>query len=397
MNCRICKRKIPDNSLYCNWCGTYQLAKKTKTVSVPTPKQLPSGAWRIWLEREKKSITADTPDDCISQATEYRKQWEIDEAAGLHIPPPQVATLYSVIESYITSREPIRSPSTIEGYHVILRNRFKDYMLKDVTTIDFQAMINDEVLSGVSAKTVRNAWGLVSSALSKEKIVFEVPTLPRLAKKERSWLTYEQINIFLAVIRETKYELPAILALHSLRKSELCGLRISDCDLTKQVIHVRGALLKTVNGYVYSELNKTDSSSRDVPIIIPRLTELLNNIINNNILFSSQSSHLSSQSSHLDCDKFIVEVPRDGIYKAINQACLSVGLPPVGIHGLRHSFASLAYHLGWKKKSTMQVGGWSNSKVLDEIYTHNADLHSDVETMLTFFVQNSVQNTENSD
>lgn len=390
MNCRICKRKIPDNSLYCNWCGTYQLTKKTKTVSVPTPKQLPSGAWRIWLEREKKSITANTPDDCISQATEYRKQWEIDEAAGLHIPPPQVATLYSVIESYIASREPIRSPSTIEGYNVILRNRFKDYMQQDVSTIDFQKMINDEVLSGVSAKTIRNAWGLVSASLKESKIVFEVPTLARSPKTTRSWLTYDQIKLFLCAIRGSDYELPAILALHGLRKSELLGLRVSDCDIVNKVIHIRGAVLATANGYVYSSLNKTDTSSRDVPILIPRLTELLDNIVNNNILSSSQSSHP-------DGNRFIVEVPRNGIYKAINQACLSVGLPPVGIHGLRHSFASLAYHLGWKKKSTMQVGGWSNSKVLDEIYTHNADLHSDVETMLTFFVQNSVQNTENSD
>lgn len=390
MNCRICKRKIPDNSLYCNWCGTYQLAKKTKTISVPTPKQLPSGAWRIWLEREKKSITADTPDDCISQATEYRKQWEIDEAAGLHIPPPQVATLYSVIESYIASREPIRSPSTIEGYNVILRNRFKDYMQQDVNTIDFQQMINDEVSSGISAKTIRNAWGLVSAAISEMDIVTKPPTLPRVARHDRCWLDYGQINTFLSAIYGSEYEIAALLALHSLRKSELLGLRLSDYDPGKQIIHVRGALLRTANGYLYSELNKTDSSSRDVPIIIPRLTILLDNIYNNNLLSSSQASHQNT-------DKLIVEVPRDGIYKAINQACLSVGLPPVGIHGLRHSFASLAYHLGWKKKSTMQVGGWSNSKVLDEIYTHNADLHSDVETMLTFFVQNSVQNTENPD
>ena len=390
MNCRICKRHIPDNSLYCNWCGTYQLAKKTKEITVPTPKQLPSGNWRVYLEREQQSVTAETPEACKAQAIAIRKQWETDEAAGLHIPPPQVTTLRSVLSDYITSKEPVRSPSTIDGYNNILRNRFKDYMDLDVHAIDFQKMINDEVLKGVSAKTVRNAWGLVSSALSKEKFVFEVPSLPRLAKKERSWLTYDQINVFLAVIRESKYELPAILALHSLRKSELCGLRINDCDLTKQVIHIRGALVKTADGYVYTKLNKTDSSSRDIPIIIPRLTELLNNIINYN------NNSFSSQSSSSNCDKFIVEVPRDGIYKAINQACLKAGLPPIGIHGLRHSFASLAYHLGWKKMTTMQVGGWHNSKVLDAIYTHNADFDSDISTMVDFFVQNNVQNTDNS-
>ena len=393
MNCRICKRRIPDNSLYCNWCGTYQLAKKTKEVTVPTPKQLPSGNWRVYLEREQQSVTAETPENCKAQAIAIRKQWEKDEAAGLHIPPPQVTTLHSVLSNYITSREPVRSPSTIDGYNNILRNRFKDYMDLDVHTIDFQKMINDEVLKGISAKTIRNAWGLVRSSLVQQKLVFEQPTLPRISKNDRAWLDFNQINLFLAVIRGNEYELPALLALHSLRKSELLGLKLSNYDSIKKMIYIRGALVRTKAGYVYTNLNKTDSSSRDIPIIIPRLTELLNDLIYNNI----NNNSFSSQASSPNCDKFIVEVPRDGIYKAINQACIKAGLPPIGIHGLRHSFASLAYHLGWKKMTTMQVGGWHNSKVLDAIYTHNADFDFDISTMVTFFVQNNVQNTENSD
>jgi len=382
MICKNCKRTIPQNSLYCNWCGKYQLPKKTKKVSVPKPHQLPSGSWRIYLEREKQSITEATPDDCILQATAYREQWEIDEAAGLHIPPPPVLTLHSVVKDYITSKEPVRSPSTIEGYNVILRNRFKNYMNQDVTAIDYQQMINDEVASGVSAKTIRNAWGLVSSALVQSKINVEPPSLPRTVKPNRGWLTFEQINDFLSAIRGSEYELPALLALHSLRKSELLGLHISDYDIAKKLIHVHGAMLRTSVGYVYTDLNKTDTSSRDVPIIIPRLAYLLENKYNNISI---------SQASHPNTDQFVIDVPRDNIYKAINQICRQAGLPEVGIHGLRHSFASLAYHLGWKKMSTMAVGGWRNSKVLDEIYTHNADLQADVKTMQDFFVSDSMQ------
>ena len=344
------------------------MKRKTKAITVPTPKQLPSGSWRIYLAKERKSITAETPDDCILQATEYRKQWEIDEAAGLHIPPPPVLTLDSVIRDYIASREPVRSPSTIEGYNVILRNRFRAYMSQDISTIDYQQMINDEVASGVSAKTVFNAWGLVSSALRWSKIAFENPSLPRAVQTERNWLTYDQILLFLSAIRESPYELPALLALHSLRKSELLGLRVSDYDPVKKVIKVRGALLKVNNSFIKTNLNKTDTSSRDIPIIIPRLTVLLESAVKTD-------------------SEYIVSCNPNLIYKNINLICQSVGLPMVGLHGLRHSFASLAYHLNWKKQSTMAIGGWHNSKVLDEIYTHNADLQADVKTMQDFFVQ----------
>ena len=379
MKCKRCKRDIPKGSIWCNWCGHYQLPRATQTTSVPKPRLLPSGNWRIYLEREKHSVTSPTREECIFEAAAYRQQWEKDEAAGLHIPPPPVLTLHSVVESYIASRNAVLSPSTIDGYENILRNRFKAYMPLDVDTIDFQQMISDE-LEIVGSKTVRNAWGLVSSALTQSKIVFEPPALPRTARTDRNWLDFAQINLFLSAIYGSPYELPALLALNSLRKSELLGLRVSDYDSLKKLIRVRGALLRTVDGYVYTSLNKTDTSSRDIPVIIPRLACLLDNIYN----------YYSSQASHLNEDSYLVTCNRNYIYKAINQACDNAGLPRVGIHGLRHSFASLAYHLGWKKKSTMAIGGWANSKILDEIYTHNADLDTDVQTMRDFFVPDSV-------
>lgn len=330
---------------------------------MPKPVQLPSGSWRIYLRREKQSVTARTPEACTAEAIRIRKQWDKDEAAGLHIPPPPVTTLETVIENYIASRKATRSPSTIEGYEVILRNRFPDYMQSDVLDLDTQQMIDDELDKGLSPKTVKNSWALVSSSLRYAKIPFEMPCLPRVPKSERRWLDYNQILTFLSAIRGSPYELAALLALHSLRKSELFGLRLTDYDAKKQVIHVRGAMLKVGNDYIRTDLNKNDTSRRDIPVIIPRLSELLKSVDS----------------------EYIVTCQRNQLYKAINTICQQAGLPLTGVHGLRHSFASLAYHLNWKKKSTEAIGGWRNSKILEEIYTHNADLQADVKTMQDFF------------
>ena len=40
-----------------------------------------------------------------------------------------------------------------------------------------------------------------------------------------------------------------------------------------------------------------------------------------------------------------------------------------GVHGLRRSFASLAYHLRWSELETMRVGGWSDFQTMRKIYT----------------------------
>ena len=44
---------------------------------------------------------------------------------------------------------------------------------------------------------------------------------------------------------------------------------------------------------------------------------------------------------------------------------------------LRHSFASLSAHLRIPKEISMEIGGWSNDKIMTEIYTHIA--RSDIE------------------
>lgn len=67
-------------------------------------------------------------------------------------------------------------------------------------------------------------------------------------------------------------------------------------------------------------------------------------------------------------------VPYNGswLYQRINEICNANGLPLVGVHGLRHSFASLAYHLQIPEKIAMEIGGWSDDGTMRKIYTHLA-------------------------
>lgn len=364
MKCRLCKRNIPDNSLYCNWCGKYQL-KSQEEVKVPKPRQFKSGAWNIWLEKEKLSITESTPEKCTAAAKRERKKWLADEAAGLHEPPPAVVTLRDVLTQYLEAKKMSISASTYSGYKSMSEVRFQDYMDEDVSLIDWQEAVNRE-LKLAKPKTVKNMWSLCSSAMKFADIPFKVPSFPRSVPAERNWLDYKQIETFVNLIEGQPCELVALLALHSLRRSEIFGLRPSDYDSDSQTIHIRGAMVSTIQaGWVRSDLNKNDTSRRDVPVIIPRLATLLDAV---------------------DKSKpYIIGNTQKNAYREINAICKAGGLPQPGLHGLRHSFASLAYHLGWKQKSTQQIGGWKNSKVLDEIYTHNADLEADLKAMRDYY------------
>lgn len=43
------------------------------------------------------------------------------------------------------------------------------------------------------------------------------------------------------------------------------------------------------------------------------------------------------------------------------------------MHGLRHSFASLAYHMGIPEMMAADIGGWKDLGTMHKIYTHLAE------------------------
>ena len=181
-------------------------------------------------------------------------------------------------------------------------------------------------------------------------------------------MSAEEIPVFLKEAEGSKYEIAFLLALHSLRVSEILGLRWENVDLKKQSITVRGAtLFDEHNKLVNRPTNKNRSSRRTIPIMIPRLFQLL-----------SDAERTS---------EFVVIANPNSIRASANKICRKANLPEVGTHGLRHSFCSLAYKLGISEKVTMQLGGWSDYGTMRKIYTHiaQADISDSVQQIKNFF------------
>ena len=167
------------------------------------------------------------------------------------------------------------------------------------------------------------------------------------------------------------FEYAALLALHSLRRSEIMAVAqtAGSVDGEKKVIHVRGAVVPDENHkFVLKETNKNKTSRRDVPFMIPRIAEL-----------AAAGATISEGSPNT-------------LTHRINRVCAANGLPEVGTHGLRRSFASLAYHLGWPERYTMKIGGWADAKTMHKIYIKlsEADEAKQVKSMEEFYSEESV-------
>ena len=360
MKCKSCGRDVPDNSIFCNWCGEKLLKerKKKDEIKIPAPRKLPSGSWRIYLDAEKQSVTEKTKDLCISKAKAIRAGFI---EAKKHLPK---MTIGDAIDKMVADKQGVISPATIRGYKIARKHGFQKYMGSDISAkIDWQEAITEESKTA-SAKTVYNRWNVISAAMRYFKIEPPDVQLPKFKKGGQPYLDYEQIQKFIPAIRGKPCELAALLALHSLRVSELADIRRQDIIIKQNgdaIIRVSGAIVPDENNkLVEKETNKTSPSCREIPVVIPRLLEIIPDVAK---------------------DDFIIQCSPKTIGRQINSVCDSLGFPHVAAHGLRRSFASLGYHLGWPELRIMSFGGWSDYKTVHQHYLHEAqkdkDKHSD--------------------
>lgn len=345
--------------------------KKNVDLNIPKIIQLPSGAYstKVMVNGVRYTITRDTPEECAAEATAIK--YGAKEAKKKE--KVKTKSLEDALSEYIEMRRGSASPSTICAYEGYKKNCFQTMMKSDIyTTTDdqWQAAIRRES-KGKSPKYIANVWGLISSAINEATGRKPKVKLPAKEPKERPYLEPEQVTKFVAAVKGETIEVAALLALSSLRRSEIKGLKWDCIDFDKQTIKVSGAMVYAgKDGMVHKKQNKTATSTRTIPIIPPLMEAL-------------KASERKSE--------YVVPYNGSWIYQRINEICRANGLPEVGVHGLRHSFASLAYHLQIPEKIAMEIGGWSDDGTMRKIYTHLAqkDIAKRAQDFSNFFADKS--------
>lgn len=350
--------------------------KRTEDFKRPVARQLPSGSWfcRVRVGGKDISITRDKQE--VAEAAAMAVKYGIIEAKGKE--DDKQKTLSQALTDYIEARRGSASPSTIYAYERYKANCFQNIMKSNIyTTTDeqWQAAIKRES-KGRTPKYIANVWGLISSAIFEETGKRPNVKLPAKEQKPRPYLEPDQIETFVEAVKGESIEIPALLELSSLRRSEMLAVKWEDIDLDRKIIYVRGARVYTSDGMVHKKQNKTKSSTRTVPII-PPLMDALNAAERRG--------------------EYVVTLNGSWIYTRINEICKANGLPEVGNHGLRHSFASLAYHLQIPEKIAMEIGGWADDGTMRKIYTHLAqkDIAKRAEEFSNFFGPEKKNKTKN--
>ena len=321
-------------------------------MKVPEPRKLPSGNYfiRLRLGGKEIPITRPTAKECRRDAELIKAEYRADKRAALK----SGMTPSECIDRHLQARSNTLSPSTIRFYRTVQKHRFPAVMQTPLDQIkDWQAVVDDEA-KRYNSKTLRNGYFAVKTAVKSAtgEILPEVRFATPVPNR-RPFLAADEIPRFVAEAAPTKYAVPLLLALSSLRISEIQALDWKDIPKNPDFVNVSGAVVfDESNHYTRKAANKNASSARSVPVLIPELAKAL-------------ERDRKPSGPLLPCTQNNLRV-------ACRNICKRAGVTEVTPHGLRHSFASLAYHLQMPEQIAMEIGGWADATTMRKIYTHVA-------------------------
>lgn len=317
-------------------------AKKTK-----------AGTWRIRVydytdengKKIYKCITRDTKAECEYAAADHLLHHRGKKA------DPHAMTVGEAVDKYIQLCQ-VLAPTTVANYEQLRRCGFAPLMEMQVEDLDdakAQEAINTESMrmgrrGRISAKTVKNEWGLISSALRKIcHKTFDV-RLPVEHKKNKE---YPMPQVVMDMVRGSEIELPCLLALWlSFTMSEIRGLRWS--DIHNDCIYIDRVMVDVAGVPTIKENAKTQTRIR-MHKIPPYILDLLD-----------KQDHES---------EYIVPMTHAQIYHRFTRMCEKNHLY-LTFHDLRHLNASVMLALGVPEKYAMERGGWKTPSVMKNVYQH---------------------------
>lgn len=292
---------------------------------------------------------------------------------------PSATTLGEHVDGWLLLARGRLKPGTWESYAAILRA----HLLPDLGPVRLQQLTAGHLdrryqallAGGLSARTVAYLHTIVKAALAdavRKGLLTRNPadsaTPPTAAPRptHTTW-TASQLATFLDHTAGTRHGvLWAFLALTGCRRGEALGLRWSDVDDDTRRV-VIAATIATVAGRSAAGTPKS-GHGRTVAIDEGLLAQLHAHRA------TQTRARMAAPVWHdLDlvfCRSDGLPWHPDSISRAFRAASTAAGLPPIRLHDLRHSWATLALQAGIHPKVVQERLGHSTVTITLGVYTH---------------------------
>lgn len=306
-------------------------------------------------------------------AEDYLSEQSVALRRGEWIDPKSARETVGELGTVWLAQQTHLKPSSLRpleiAWRLYVQPRWGDVRVSDVRHSEVQTWISQQ---DRGATTVRRVHGVLAAILDvavKDRRILVNPgrgvNLPRKVRKERHYLTHEQVTLLAGEAKE-KGVLVLFLAYTGLRWGEATGLRVKDYDALRRRVSVSQNAVN-VGGCIVVGTPKTHAA-RSVPVpafLSVPLARACEGKTRDQLVFGAGLDHLRSPTT------------RDGWFiqaKKRARAADSDFPSELTLHDLRHTAASLAISAGANVKAVQRMLGHASAAMTLDTY---ADLFDD--------------------
>ena len=317
--------------------------------------QLPSGRyrWRTMREGKKYSGTAAT----VTEAKQAKAAAETDFTRGLSVDPTRL-TFGEHLAVWLGEKERTRSAKTVSGYRYTIDHyltpELKALRLQAVRPSDlraFYATLEDRFKPNTLRQVRAVIHGCLHHAMQLELIGRNPAAVarPRLerskdhADEEERFEAFspEQAALFLKTCQQDRWGLPFEFMLATgTRRGEACGPMWSAVDLPGRAVRIERSVTP-VDGTPTITAPKTKGSRRTL-YISEECAALLERVRVQQLLEAEIHPNRWTDSGFVFTGVHGGMLHPDVLNKHMTSLCARAGVSRLHVHGLRHTYASLA-------------------------------------------------------
>ncbi|ETT56801.1 tyrosine recombinase XerC [Paenibacillus sp. FSL R7-269] len=331
-------------------------------------------------KRERSTKTVKTEKEAIKLKTEF----EYNEQRSL-LANRNKMTVVEALEYWLDNYVKHNcEKTTVSGYRNVIYNHLIPALgskqvqeLQPSEIQQYYTMLQD--VKNLSPNTVHRHHAVIRKMLDfalKQQLVYrnvaDAVSLPKKRKSIGQAYTKDQLKLLFDKVKDTKLELPVLLASYlGLRRSEIMGLKWDCVDFEKRVIRIVSVRV-TVGKETFDKVPKTDNSNR----VLHMADELYNLLMKH---YKHQIGQKETLGTYYDYTGYVV-VRENGKPARVNTVTEQFKeflekqeLPHIRLHDLRHTFASVLYNAGLDLKAISEALGHSEIGTTSRIYTHIFD------------------------
>ena len=289
-------------------------------------------------------------------------------------------TVRDYLETWLAGKRALRA-TTQRSYRIHLDRYLLPYLghlrLIELRPHHLDVMYDEITRTGrLSAASVRRIHATLRSALNTAVKRRLIPWNPALHIELESpkrvpvtvW-TSEQVGRYLAVASDDRlHALYHLVAMAGLRRGEVLGLRLADVDLDRSLLHVSQQLIE-IDGKPTFAPPKTRSGIRTVPLD-PWTVDVIRKHLDRRTAEREAWGEAWNESGLLFTFEDGTPLRPDYIYRHFRRLARAAGLPPIRLHDLRHTSATLALAAGVPMKVVSDRLGHSTTTITADLYTH---------------------------